>query len=1424
MPTKRGLETKSDLIAKLNKMNITKGLTGLNKDELKNKINLAIDTLNKKELIDYIKSENTKEEKQAKKLTISQLREFIKSGEVPEKVKRVYKPRQPKVVNNFNNDEVYTKIVDKVNTETKTTLDTVPVTKSKAELEKFAIDNKLYTKEEIKAEKMKKPELIQNIINKIDAVYKFDKQNKKFISDLTMKDKTAKDKQFGKTYTFTFNDDVYTTEALKVLYAQAVTNIIKYETLDKSIKFQISAKVQYSKNDETAEQYLTTKNEIVNRNQSKQEITDKLNQLFEVINTESDTTTQTKMVGSGWVIDSVLSFSVIIYTFKPKLLSGGEYFDTKLAGFKGLKGNNALLNVQNTDNLCFLYCIAAKQHPVESIKRPERPTHYEDYIEKYNIENIKFPLSINDVKKFENQNKGIYINIFTYSKSGEMASLIVNKEHVDDAIDLLFIEHEDKAHYILIREFSSFKAAQTKNVYNKTYMCKLCLSFEHRDEQKYKEHIEDCKRNDPVKTILPQPNTFKEFKNYKYKIKNPFVVYCDFESSLCKVSDDDQHAKKGAYAIHKANSYAFKTVCAYDSEQDNFIIKNNFENSQQLVSDFIKDITNEAIRVHDLKKEIKPMNLTEQEEKDFKKTDTCHICNQKIEPSDKVYKVRDHCHFTGQFRGAAHNGCNINYKNSLNLNVFIHNLSGYDSHLFIGEIGNFITQSPNSNLSISCIPNTEEKYISFSLKGTINNKFISIRFIDSYKILSESIDNLAKSMKKDDYKQIKEYFNIKDTKDEKFEILTKKGIYPYEYIDDDAQTKMQQNQLPEMHHFHSRFNGYYDNNDNLIKQKISEEDYEHAKTVWKTMNCKTLLDYHNLYLTLDVLLLTDIIETSRDLMFDTYGLDISHYLTLPAFADDCLYKLTSAKIELISDMEKYLMIEKGMFGGISFISNRYAKSDIQDMSSIKTGEDEKNTFIRYYDANNLYGYAMSQPMPIGKHQFDTNTDKYTTDYIMSLNQDINDKYFQEYDEFTKPDEKTNVGKSVFTDEDGYNKFVKTGYLFEVDLEYPHELHDLHNDYPLCPEHLITTKDQYSEYQNIIAEKLNISVSTVPKLCTTLNNKSKYIIILQNLQQCLTLGMKLTKVHRVLTFHQVPFMRPYIQKNTKLRSLSTTDFEKDFYKLMNNAVFGKSMENVRNRIDFNLVSDDEQAKKLIAKPFFKSTVEFNKNLHGFHMHKQNLTLNKPIFIGQAILSLSKNLMYDFHYNFIKTNFPTAKLLFTDTDSLCYVFNENFNKFNNTIKNNIHLFDNASYPKDHPLYNSKNKKIQGKFKDEMNSIEIVEFVAQRSKLYAYKTLDKDIFNCKDITEDVEKKINIQKITCKGVKKCVKNKLTVDDFRNSLFNQVNKNVKIQLFGTANHNIYTYEQEKTCLCAFDDKRYILNDGITTHAFGHFRISELKN
>lgn len=302
------------------------------------------------------------------------------------------------------------------------------------------------------------------------------------------------------------------------------------------------------------------------------------------------------------------------------------------------------------------------------------------------------------------------------------------------------------------------------------------------------------------------------------------------------------------------------------------------------------------------------------------------------------------------------------------------------------------------------------------------------------------------------------------------------------------------------------------------------------------------------------------------------------------------------------------------------------------------------------------------------------------------------------------------------------------------------------------------------------------------------------------------GLVLQKIHQTLQFNQCKWLKPYILLNTKMRTQATNEFEKFFYKLLSNAVYGKTMENLRSRVDVKLTTywaGRYGAAKIIAKPSFKRRVIFDENLVAIEKKKTSIVMDKPISIGMAILDISKSVMYDFQYDFIKPKYgENVEIIYTDTDSFIYEIKTKC--FYNDMKNNLDKYDTSDYPDDNRFSIPRvNKKIPGLFKDELNSKIITEFVGLRSKMYCVRS---------------EKCDKMKK--AKGVKTCVlKKQINFDDYVNCLKNQTTISKKQSTFRSKLHNVFTVEQNKTALSPFDDKRCILPCGIKTLAWGHFSV-----
>ena len=1026
--------------------------------------------------------------------------------------------------------------------------------------------------------------------------------------------------------------------------------------------------------------------------------------------------------GSSWTLDSVEQIHLKIVEYKP--VQGSSYIQTP----KSIASSLSIINPKNKDDKCFMWAILAGVYPVK--KNANRIDKYKDHTEKLNFAGIKFPVKLNEIHKFEKLNQ-ISVSVFGYEK--EVYPLRQTQCQFATHVNLLLLDNGTKQHYCLIKNLNRF-LSHTKKQKTTTYFCQYCLQG-FTSSKILNDHLEYCSKHAPLKVTLPdEDEKWLTFRHFARKLRVPYVIYGDFESLQSKLKPHDKSSGTHKTRKHVASGFTYKIVSATTDENFPCVTYRGSNTPDVFVQQMLEV---ETMLMKKLETNI-PMDFSKEDDQQFKDANECHICKLPLNND----RVRDHDHTTGNYRGAAHNSCNLHFKNRPWIPVFFHNLRGYDSHIIMEAIGK------QKRRRISCIPNNLEKYISFSLGNIV--------FLDSLQFLNASLDQLVANLRVDGQNKFPHTFNYMRVKYPDIplnavDLLLKKGVYPYDYMD--SEEKFHETCLPPREAFYNTLN----------EQDLSEEEYRHAQMVWQTFGMKNLGDYHNLYMETDVHLLADVFENFRDLCMAYYELDPCHYYTGPGLAWQAALKMTEVKLELLTDLDMHLFIEEGQRGGVAMISHRHAQANNPYLPNYD--DSVPNSYIMYLDANNLYGWAMSQPLPT--HGFRWLTDEEITNLDISA----------------IPDDSTE------------------GYILEVDLTYPTELHDDHNDYPLAPETFNIEQHMLSDYARRIQEELHLPKSTCTKLVPNLQNKTKYVVHYRNLKLYQALGLQLTKIHRVLVFEQSPWLKAYIEFNTSKRKTAKSDFEKDFFKLMNNAVFGKTMENLRKHANVKLVSMKKKMLKLAAKPNFKTFKIFNENLVAVEMQKVNILLNRPIYVGFTILDLSKFLMYDFFYNELKCMYgANVKLLFTDTDSLCVLVNTE--DMYEDMKLMSHLFDFSDYPVSHKCYSTTNKKKIGVFKDECNSIPPSSYVGLRPKMYSIRY------------DESEKK------AAKGVQKYViKAKLRHNDYEECLFSNKSQHHTMNMIRSDHHTLYTINQRKRTLCPFDDKRYLMEDGVASLAYGHYNI-----
>ena len=443
-------------------------------------------------------------------------------------------------------------------------------------------------------------------------------------------------------------------------------------------------------------------------------------------------------------------------------------------------------------------------------------------------------------------------------------------------------------------------------------------------------HKPDCRGIGQTAVQVEMPEEGKNklaFQNHHKQLPAPYIIYADFEALTTKVEGPELDPTKSntqRTQHHKACSYSFIVVrCDGQTEPP---VEYRCPNAAE---HFLEALQEEERKIKGVLANPQALRMMRGDWHAFRTAETCHVCNKPL----KGDAARDHCHITGKYRGAAHTACNLKLRlNPLTttIPVVFHNLQDYDSQLLMQAIS-------KAEGRVSCIPNNTEKYISFSLG--------QLRFIDSAQFLLASLDKLVVANPPEAFRITAQH----EPNRERRELLTRKSVYPYEYMD--TWDRFTEPKLPPKEVFYSK----------LTDAHISDEDYVHAQKVWETFGCKTLGDYNDLYCRTDILLLADVFETFRRTCQEQYGLDPAHYYTSPGLSWDALLKKTGIELELLTDYDQHLFIEKGMRGGISMASKCHARANNPLVQGYDPGQ--PSSHILYLDANNLYGWAMSQYLP-----------------------------------------------------------------------------------------------------------------------------------------------------------------------------------------------------------------------------------------------------------------------------------------------------------------------------------------------------------------------------------------------------------------------------------------------------------------------------
>ena len=564
---------------------------------------------------------------------------------------------------------------------------------------------------------------------------------------------------------------------------------------------------------------------------------------------------------------------------------------------------------------------------------------------------------------------------------------------------------------------------------------------------------------------------------------------------------------------------------------------------------------------------------------------------------------------------------------------------------------------------------------------------------------------------------------------DKWLYLNKKLAYPYEYFNSINDYKKPVHYLKKEDFFSKLKNGYPD-----------DKEIQRTKEIIQIFDIKNGKELTELYLLSDVILLADVFEKFIKISIEEYGISPLYCVSLPGYTWQCGLKYTGINLQTLQDKDMILLLENNIRGGISSVmGDRYVKSD-------------DNKKILYIDANNLYGHSMSQYLLYDEIKFDNN---------IKLEDILN-----------TPDDND------------------VGYFIEVDLKYPDNIKEKTKNFPFAPMNKKINSNNFNDYMNEIKPETYIQTK---KLICDWSDKKNYLVHYRILKFYLRHGMIVDKVHNIISFKQSRWLEKYMNINTQKRSRAKNDFEKDFYKLLNVAFYGKTMENVRNRLKIKFIKKDNH-KKILE---YQSKLNFNgihksyKNCDSYTTKQNEVVMDKPIYLGFTVLELSKLLMYETYYDKLQPYFgqENIKLHYMDCDS--FVLSIETENIINDLKNLENLFDFSNLNKNHELFSNKNKKKVGKFKIETpKNIWIDEFVALRSKCYAFKC-----------GNDCNNKL-------KGISKSYSKNIKFDEYKKCLDGEEYQyECDIYILRSINHEMFLQKVKKSTLSIFDDKRCYINN-----------------
>ena len=908
---------------------------------------------------------------------------------------------------------------------------------------------------------------------------------------------------------------------------------------------------------------------------------------------------------------------------------------------------------------------------------------------------------------------------------------------------------EEESHVVLIKDWQLFAKCIRAGSYSKEKLengkfCPCCIS--HIKNSLYDNHFEQCTALDPVsELVLPKPGACYKFSAFEATELAPFVAYYDIEASLIPDRNGSKIVKR-----HCILSYMYIIV-----DTKGTIVREKLKTGgENLSEDLVNSLMNDFRKL--MEEEKKKWNsepvLTKSEVKDYLSKKKCMFCDAEFGSKNRfgtdVQKVRHHRWNTSveydnfknvvksNYIGAACQACNLRISlKRATLPVYAHNAGKYDHKFVLHGIKDNLS-SPN------ILARGGENIIQILVGERGGKETYKLAFRDSINFLKGSLDNLSSSLTESGYS-----LNILDTflKDQcglsstAVEMCKRKGVFPYDYITDES--VLNDTKLPSKSEFY-----------NTLKDKeVSDEDYEFAQTLFKEARCSTLKDYLELYLRVDVLLLAEVMQNFRGVIYKEYGLDPAHMITTPSLAMQAALYHNKLSLQLIHDMDTQTLFENSIRGGFTSV----VKKHVEVNSEYNNNYDKEKSISSavFLDVNSLYPTVMCNKLPYGECR------ELSEDEVASFAID-----------------------SVNTDGDKC-------YACLVDYCIPDNVKEETDDLPLSIHHKIVTENDVSDYTKNLMKELNSKLPKQKTLVADHSPQNSHLISLVFLQLLMSLGLQVTKIRRIFEFKQDFIFKSFIEKNINLRKNAENYWTKNLFKLMSNAIYGKTLFNPRkNELKTKLINSKERYEKVMTNPLLHSCYSIDQDSVIMKFHASRIVLKHPLYIGWFILEHSKAFMYNYFYKELKPIYKKdVSLVYMDTDSFLLHFkNREFmhevakEPFKSTL-------DTSNFDPTDEHYSERFKGVLGKVKSETGSIGIVDIVCLQPKNYSIYLNNKNT-----------------KAASKGVPLCKQNELTHEIYKQIYNGEMKtKKVTINSVRSTKLKIVTEKFEKLSLTNKEKKRF---------------------